>query len=73
MALYTVTSTQLNLRSTPGVASNNLVTTLPNGQQVENNSYFPNALKAGESWDTGQMLPESTTAQSRSARGDRVA
>lgn len=31
----------------------------PNGQQVENNSYFPNVLKAGASWDPSLSLPES--------------
>jgi hypothetical protein len=35
MPLHTVTATQLNLRSTPGVAPNNLIASLPNGQSVE--------------------------------------
>jgi len=35
MPRHTVTATQLNLRSTPGVAPGNLITSLPNGQEVE--------------------------------------
>ena len=35
MPFHKVVATQLNLRSTPKVASGNLITTLPNGQQVE--------------------------------------
>jgi hypothetical protein len=35
MPLHTVIATQLNLRSTPGVAANNLIASLPNGQSAE--------------------------------------
>ncbi|MBL8221413.1 MAG: SH3 domain-containing protein [Bryobacterales bacterium] len=35
MSAFTVTATQLNLRRTPAVASNNVITTLPNGHSVE--------------------------------------
>ena len=35
MSLHKVISTQLNLRTTPKVATGNIITTLPNGQKVE--------------------------------------